>query len=120
VWEGQADASTLFPQGAGSMLLTSIFLAIVPVVLFPLALLEWFVRRSRVENCLDDLCKRHEVLCADLIRAKTLTVRVNKPRLDACWALLNPGGESDARDDEVAFPPCRHPTRSSQFGIDHA
>lgn len=89
VWKGNADATALFPQGAGSMIITSIFLAVVPVFLLLLAVLNWFTRQRRVSECLQELRIRHGKLCAEMIGNRAVFVRVSEPKLDACFTLLS-------------------------------
>ena len=90
VWEGRADALALFPEHAGSMLLTNAFLALVPMFLFLLTVLSWFLRLRRVKAALQQLRHGHAKLCDDLIKKRVVRVEVSEARLDACLALLSP------------------------------
>ncbi len=94
VWAGNADAASLFPQSVGSMLITAIFLAVIPVFLLLLAALGWLTRQRRVRDCLTELRAGHEQLCAEMIQKKTVSVCVREPKLDACFTLLSSSGET--------------------------
>ena len=90
VWERRADALALFPEHAGSMLLTNAFLAVLPLFLFLLVVLSWFLRSRRVKAALDQLRNGHKKLCDGLIEERIVRVEVSEARLDACLALLSP------------------------------
>jgi len=89
VWEGRAaEALSLFPQHVGSMLLTNAFLAFLPMFLFLLLVLGWFIRSSRVNEALARLRQGHQKLCDELFSRQVVGVEVSEPRLDACLALV--------------------------------
>jgi hypothetical protein len=94
VWRDLTSAA-LFPQATASMLFTAVFLALVPMYLFLLAILGWFVRASVVDDCMAELRSRHPELCWKLLREGEVSVRVSEPKLDACRALL--GKEAEFR-----------------------
>lgn len=94
VWAGSADAASLFPQGTGSMITIAAFLAVIPVFLLLLAALSWITRQRCVQGCLHELRTRHEQLCAEMIKKKTVSVRVSEPKLDACFTLLSSSNEA--------------------------
>jgi hypothetical protein len=88
VWDGRTDALSLFPQHVGSMLLTNAFLAMLPMFLFLLVVLSWFLRSGQVNAALKQLRDGHKKLCGGLIEKRIVRVEVSEPRLDACLALL--------------------------------
>jgi hypothetical protein len=89
VWEGRADALALFPQNAGSMLITNAFLALLPMFIFLLIALSWLIRSRRVNDALARLRHGHQRLCDELIRKQVVRVEVSEPRFDACLTLLH-------------------------------
>ena len=94
VWNGSTDAVSFFPQGAGSMIVTSIFLAVIPVFLLLVLVLSWITRQRRVRDCLTELRIRHDELCTKMIENGSISVRVQEPKLDACLTLLSPRVDS--------------------------
>lgn len=105
VWSGESGARALFPNRAGSMLITAILLALFPMGLLSLAATGWWFRRRIVERSLADLEDRHKQLCAEMIRQRELSVRIGEPLLEACLLLLSPKPSAPPARDRGVTPP---------------
>ena len=84
----RASSIQSFPSDTFSMLATSTLLALLPMTLFLLLTVTWFVRESQIKKCIVQLTQKHEKLIEEMTGNRTLFAELSEPQLDSCRRLL--------------------------------
>lgn len=84
----RASSIQSFPADTFSMLATSTLLALLPMTLFLLLAVAWFVRESQTKKCIAQLRHKHDALIKEMTANGTLFAELSEPQLDSCRRLL--------------------------------